>query len=208
MKHFLCVIAVLSLLLCGCDEENTVTSKNTTSPETTLSTTAPTTAPTGATVPEENFLEVMREGEVSQIPAVMVQTCTEGVTLAIDPAYFVHKSEEGLDEFIYETWGGSQPVYYSIGVYVEGSPSFEEQMLEDHGAKFASHSFSETEIAGYPAKEAVFVGLLEDPTYCHHVYLLDCGDIKYQIDMQFVIEMYEGLYPIIMASLNTLQITA
>ena len=205
MKRFLCILLIICLLLSGCGAANPGAAGSGI-PETTQPTDAPTTAPAETTVPEEIFLEVMREGEISQIPAVMVQTTIAGVSLAMDPAYFVHKSEEGLNEFIYEGWGGSQPVYYSIGVYVDGPPTFEEQMLADYGAKFSSHSFSETEIAGFPAKEAVFTGLLEDPAYCRHVYLLDCGDIKYHIDMQFMTEMYEGLYPIIMASLNTLQI--
>ena len=198
MKYMLWLLS-LCLLLCGCSAAD----PGTTVPATTAS--LQTTAPTEATLPREVFLEVLREGEISQIPAVMVNTSIGGYTVAMDESYFVHKGEEGLDEFLYETWEGSQPVGYSIGIYVDAARSFEEQMLETYGNLYLAYSpAAETVVAGYPATELAFQNLLEDPSYYRHCFLVRCGAVAYEIQVTFTQEMYEGLYPIIRASLDTL----
>ena len=198
MKYILWSL-ILCLLLCGCSAA---------APGTSIpATTAPiqTTVPTQTTAPREVFLEVMREGELSQIPAVMVDTGIGSYTIAMDESYFVHKGAEGLDEFLYEGWEDSQPVGYSIGIYVPGASSFEAQMQENYGKLYASCSTGkETTIAGYPATELVFQGLLEDPSYYRHCFLVHCDTVAYEIQVTFTQEMYEGLYPIIRASLDTL----
>lgn len=198
MKRFLCGIFTVCLLISGCASSghDQTTANTEIAPGSSEATTQ-------VTTPSQILLEVMREGEISQIPGVMVEASIGSFRVATVPEYFVHHGEEGLDAFVYESWEGSQAVFYSIGIYVEGEASFEDQMLQNYGDLYAEHSFSETEIAGYPAKEAVFSGLKADPAYCRHSYLLTCDGIAYEIQMQFTMEMYEGLYPIIRACLDT-----
>lgn len=207
MKKLLSLIAVLMILfaLSGCQSSEPLETVPSTETQT-IPATEPTVPPTEAeTVPAPAFVEVWREGEVSQIPVEMVRGTVGPYTMAMDPAYFTHIPQETVDLFAYEAWPGEQAVYYAVSAYEDGYDP--EQFIADIRAQFESSYESwyaeETAIGQYPATLVCLERQLDAPAYYRQIFLVDCGDTRYVIETQFYVEMFEGLCAIMRALFDT-----
>lgn len=192
MKRLLALIAafLLTTALCACNS--------------TGNTTDPTPKPTGlSSVPSQ--IEVMREGEVSNIDVETVNGVIGNYAIAMDPTYFVFQVLDDMDYFWYEAWGEDTPVYYSVRPY-EGTydpARFISEVKTNHADRYASCTSEETVIAALNATVVRLSGCTAAPDFNRVVILLNSGEQLYVLETEFTTEMAEGLYPIIMASLNT-----
>ena len=219
MKRLFCLMLAV-LCLAGCRPMHPIAE---TAPA--LTTAAPTTQPAETALPTETtpettqpmetttetepvlrYVEVFREGEASQIPVEMVHGTVGSYAVAMDPEYFTFYPQETVDMFSYDAWEDGPGVFYAISDYqLQPDP---QQFVTDTQDQFAplfdSCSTEETTIAGYPATAVYLSDFIMDPAYQYHVFLVDCQGDYYLIEVSFVFEMYEGLYPIIRACLDTM----
>ena len=184
-------IALVALVLCACQKD-------------TANDPDPTTATGITSLPE--YIEVMREGELSQIPIKHISGTVGNYIIGMDDSYFTFIPEDtGTDLFWYEAWGEENPIYYTISAY-PGSydPNrFFEEVKTAHAARYSSCAMEQTTVNGLPATVVRLESCLAAADFNRHLFLIDCGEARYVIETEFVTEMYEGLYTIILASINT-----
>lgn len=197
----LTILCMALLLLAGCQgsapegtTDTTSTAPQTSEPVMTSETAAPTLT----------HVEVMREGEWSLIPVETVQGAVGNYTMAMDTERFTQIPMEYMDLYLYSLWEG-KPVYYSVMPY---SGSFERVVFEQYcvdrfGALYTDMSSQVDTVGEYRALRVTFSGLTEQPEYCRTVLLLDCGDSLWLLQAEYVMEMYEGLVPIMEALFAT-----
>ena len=190
----LTVILLLALALCACRASTDGPEVN--APDTSGSTQQP-------TVPA--CIEVQREGELSQIPVQPVTGTVGSYIIAMDPSYFTFKSQGSADIFSYENWPGDHPVFYSISsyTYAYDPEAFFADMQVQYAKQYTSCSSEAVTVAGFDATLVRFESHKDAPAYNRHIYLIDCGSARYIIETEFTTEMYEGLYAIIRATINT-----
>lgn len=198
----LAVAAFLLLGLCAC--RAAFSEGDTTSPS--PSQTAPTTTAPSVTEPVVQYVEVWREGEVSQIPVQVITGQAGSYTIAIDPEYFTFLPQDGSDLFSYEAWGSEQPVYFRIHLY-EGAYDPAAFLSQDTPASYEQTGSQSLTVAGFPATLVSMAGTGEAAGYCLHRFLLDCGVVRYCIEARFSMEMYEGLYAIMLALFDTFTVS-
>ncbi len=154
------------------------------------------------------YIEVMREGEKSKIAVDLVSGVVADYTVAVCPEYFKCYNYQTVDMYLYENWGGESNVYYAISAY-EGEYDFidfEAGIRLQYEESYEEITFEQTKIAGYNATAAYLRQDIFFPGYNTHIYAVFTDGICLLIEVRVVTEMYEGLYPIIMASLNELKI--
>lgn len=171
-----------------------------TAPETTAATTQP-----PETEPVLSYVEVFREGEISQIPVQIIRGTVGDYTIAMDPEYFTFSAHETVDLFLYEAWDGTQAVAYSVSDYIDDADpqEFIDSVVQQFGHLYGSHAAEQTTIGTFDATAVYFSNLKEDPAYQMHVFLVNCQGEYYLIEATFVFEMYEGLYAIMRALFDT-----
>lgn len=198
-KRLFCAVLAAVFLLGGCR----AAFPNAGLTDTTAPTGIPLPATTAApTQPAPQFVEVWREGEVSQIPVVTVAGQAGNYTIAMDPAYFTFLPQNGSDLYSYEDWGSEQPVYYRIAPY---SAPYDPDAF---AARCTAEGYTSAEVrtitlAGRPATAFTMYGTGENTGYCLHYYLIHCGSSCYTIEARFSMEMYEGLFAIMYACFET-----
>lgn len=198
-KRLFCAVLAAVFLLGGCRAAY----PNTTPAGSTAPSGIPLPATTAApTQPAPQFVEVWREGEVSQIPVVTVAGQAGNYTIAMDPAYFTFLPQNGSDLYSYEDWGSEQPVYYRIAPY---SAPYDPDAF---AARCTAEGYTSAEVrtitlAGRPATAFTMYGTGENTGYCLHYYLIHCGSSCYTIEARFSMEMYEGLFAIMYACFET-----
>ena len=198
-KRLFCAVLAAVFLLGGCR----AAFPNAGLTDTTAPTGIPLPATTAApTQPDPQFVEVWREGEVSQIPVVTVAGQAGNYTIAMDPAYFTFLPQEGSDLYSYEGWDSQQPVYYRIAPY---SAPYDPDAF---AARCTAEGYTSAEVrtitlAGRPATAFTMYGTGENTGYCLHYYLIHCGSSCYTIEARFSMEMYEGLFAIMYACFET-----
>lgn len=198
-KRLFCAVLAAVFLLGGCR----AAFPNAGLTDTTAPTGIPLPATTAApTQPAPQFVEVWREGEVSQIPVVTVAGQAGNYTIAMDPAYFTFLPQEGSDLYSYEGWDSQQPVYYRIAPY---SAPYDPDAF---AARCTAEGYTSAEVrtitlAGRPATAFTMYGTGENTGYCLHYYLIHCGSSCYTIEARFSMEMYEGLFAIMYACFET-----
>lgn len=184
----------------------TTQAAETTQPAETAAETAQPMETTLETEPLLGYVEVSREGEISQIPVEIVCGTVGDYTVAMDPEYFTFYPQETVDMFSYDAWEDGPGVFYAISDY-QAQPD-PQQFVTDTQNQFApmfdSCSTEETTIGGYPATAVYFSDFIMDPAYQYHVFLVNCQGDHYIIEVSFTFEMYEGLYAIIRACLDTM----
>ena len=158
--------------------------------------------------PKTGFVEVMREGERQQIPVVFVNGTVGSYTIAMDPEYFTFTAQETVDMFAYESWEGEQPVFFAISAYSNAyaPQQFIIDSLRQFEGLYNSYNTEAVTLGGYDATLIAFDGCIQQPEYCKHIYLVDCGDARFLIETEFTFEMYEGLYAIMRALFDTFTI--
>lgn len=205
--YCLVAAAILLLSLLGCQPSNTADTPAESDTTSSQPTAAPTTQPPTeeTTDPLPQFIEVWREGQVSQIPVELIRGSVGNYTVAIDPEYFTFLPQEGYDLFSYEAWGSEHPVYFTVTPYpgAYDPEQFAQECLLTHSDAYEFAQSQETAVGSYNATLVTLDGSKDTPGYCRHFYLLSCGETCYAIEAEFTMEMYEGLYAIMRAMFDT-----
>ncbi|MBR0446595.1 MAG: hypothetical protein IIX23_04790 [Oscillospiraceae bacterium] len=153
---------------------------------------------------EQSYIEVSREGIVEKISVETVPILNGNATIAMDPEYFSHNVRKGVDTFIYDAWTGKQEVYYSVSRIPECSPSqICDRILELHGENYANSHVFAVKIGSYNGTTVQFDGEAACPL---QFFIIPTDQDCIVIEAQFDFEMYEGLYQIMLALFDTLQI--
>lgn len=199
------LVTIFALLVClsSCQSTSNNLGSNTTMPVTVTPTvTVPPTTVPQVTLPE--FVEVSREGEVSQIPVVTVFGTVGDYCITMDPEYFTFSAHETVDMFAYDTWPGESPVFFCISAYEKGdAQQFVADMESQFRHQYQSFDVEDTTIGAYDATAVYLQSFKDDPAYNKHIFLIHCGEDMYILETQFVTEMYEGLYAIMRALFDT-----
>lgn len=156
---------------------------------------------------EKSYIEVSREGVVEKIPVETVRVINFDTTIAMDGEYFTHIVYEGVDTFSYETWTGEADVYFTI--YADETHTAEE--LGSLFKQYYTDSYKtvwveKTRIGDYDAVAVYCDGSNIIPDYNKHYFMVPTDNGCIVIEAQFNIEMYEGLYQIMLALFDTLKI--
>ena len=165
------------------------------------------TAETVTTVPSTAettplYVEVWREGEVSQIPVQTVTGKAGSYTMAMDPEFFTFYPLAETDLYSYDGWDPAQPVYYQIRPHAE-TYDVGKFVTESVPSGYQLSHVQSITLAGFPACEVVLSGTGENQAYVIHKYLINCEDACYEIEARFSLEMYEGLFAIMYACFET-----
>lgn len=210
IKHFTSIAMACMLLvcLCGCRAASEAPAADPTPPVTTApETTEPTVTEPPTTQPQitlPDFVDVYREGELSQIPVVTVVGTVGDYAITMDPEYFTFSSQETADLFAYDAWPGDMTVFFSISAYHGGdSPEFVTNVVNQFGQQYQGMDTEDTTIGPYRATAVYLHNFKDNPDYHKHVFLIDCGEDMYILEAQFYTEMYEGLYAIMRALFDT-----
>jgi len=164
-----------------------------------------TTSPTAAsTDTKPQYVQVWREGESSMIPVQIITGQAGAYTVAMDPAYFTFHPLADGDLYAYEQWQPEGSVYYRICKY-DGAFDVPAFLTGGVPAGYQLTEAGDTTLASYPASEMVLIGTGDNAGYYLHKYLLNCGECCYLIECRFVFEMYEGLFAVMRACLETFQ---
>ncbi len=213
MKRFLILLLglIFALSATGCRPSSPAAPSEETEPvQTTASsdpaTEPPTEAPTepAPTEPEQLYIEFSREGQVDRVPVTVVHGTVGNYTIAYDPERF---TPDG-DTFHDHVWGDLQPhVYYAVSFF----PDMTAQELADGLALQYAGDFatSETDTAQIGQYDAIGLYFSKDDTLMtqQHFFAIDApSGGAYLLETQFILEMYEGLYPQIRAAMDTFTI--
>lgn len=159
------------------------------------------------TNPEQSFIEVSREGHVEKIPAEIICLIDSGSTITTVPGYFTHSVQNGVDTFSYDTWQGEREVYYSVRTILGSNPNqICEDLMEKHGKSYASGNVFAVKVGHYDATVVQFENEAACPSCQCHFFIIPANYGCIVIEAQFDVEMYEGLYQIMLALFNTLEI--
>ncbi|MBR4067984.1 MAG: hypothetical protein IKK08_05070 [Clostridia bacterium] len=156
---------------------------------------------------EQRYIDVSREGVVDRIPVETVRVINFDTTIAMDPEYFTHSVRDGIDTFTYDAWQDEREVYYSVYL-VEGSCPSDlcDELYNCYADSYACRNVTAVKVGSYDATAVLFDGENASPTYQRHFFLIPVDDGCIVIEAQFNFEMYEGLYRIMCALFDTLQI--
>ncbi len=157
---------------------------------------------------EQSYIEISREeGVFEKIPVDIVRVVNFDTTIAMDPEYFNHIVNDGIDLFLYEKWTGDAGVYYSVYADEEHTAQQLADILQQNYSSIYSGVMTEnTQVGSYDAIAVYFRGSTIHPGYDMHYFIIPNGDSCVVIESQFSAEMYEGLYLIMNALFNTLKI--
>ncbi len=201
MKKWLILVLILSLALTACAQQGTHSQGGTTPEASTAPELPPeptTTVPETTAEPDQVYISFSREGTVSTIPVTMVDGST-GYRIATNPEIFRRETASGLDVFWYTNWESQPNIYYSVSYNADMTLEFMKEGLlhQNDGA-----TSEPVKIGQYDAV-AVYVSK-EDPLRTQqHFYLVAHNGGCYMIETQFVLEMYEGLFPQMRALFDT-----
>ncbi len=157
---------------------------------------------------EQRYIEISREeGVFEKIPVEIVRVVNFDTTIAMDPEYFNHIVNDGVDIFIYEKWTGDAGVYYSVYADEERTAQQLADLLQQNYTSIFSNVMTEpVRIGDYDAIAVYFRGSTIHPGYDMHYFIIQTDSGCMVIEAQFNSEMYEGLYLIMHALFNTLNI--
>ena len=155
---------------------------------------------------EQSHIEVWREGEADTIPVETLRVVNFDTTIAMAPEYFTYKVCDNIDTFSYEAWQGERPVYYSV-YHVDSNPSdIVDGLVTTYGDRYGAWNVFVTKVSSYDATTVQFDGEAGCPAYQRHFFIIPTVDGSIVIEAQFDIEMYQGLYRIMLALFDTLHI--
>ncbi len=158
-------------------------------------------------VSEQIFIEVSREGMVNQIPVEIICLIDSGSIIATVPDYFTHSVRDGTDTFTYDAWQGERAVYYSVRTIVNSNPNqICEELMEKHSQSYTSGNVFAVKVGSYDATAVQFESETACPAYQRHFFIIPAVHGCLLIEAQFDVEMYEGLYQIMLALFDTLEI--
>lgn len=156
---------------------------------------------------EQEYIEVSREGVRERIPVETICILDSGATIAMDPRYFTHTIREGVDTFIYDAWTGENEVYYSVRPVANSSPNqLCESLIAAHNKDFTGSQVLAVKVGSRDATAVQFDGKTDNPACQLHFFIIPAAYGCFVIEAQFDFEMYEGLYPIMLALFDTLEI--
>ncbi|MBQ9943123.1 MAG: hypothetical protein IJO67_02045 [Clostridia bacterium] len=157
--------------------------------------------------PEQEYIEVSREGVAEKIPVETICILDSGSTIATVPEYFTHTILNGVDTFTYDAWQGERAVYYSVRFLLDGNPNqICEELMEQYGENYAGSQVFAVKVGGYDGTSVQFESEAAYPSYQRHFFIIPADYGCILIEAQFDFEMYEGLYPIMLALFDTLKI--
>ncbi len=159
---------------------------------------------TDDTAPEQIFIEVSREGNVEKIPVEIICLIDSGSVIATAPEYFTHSVQNGADIFSNDVWQGEHEVYYSVRTILGSNPNqICEELMEKHGKSYTSSNVFAVKVGRYDGTAVLF----ENEAACQrHFFIIPAHNSCTLIEAQFDVEMYEGLYQIMLALFDTLEI--
>lgn len=178
MKKFVWIlILMMTLSLAGCSKRNSESAA--TEPE-------PTT-----TVAETVSITFYREGEGTTITVPMVTGSMGNYRIATNPEIFRKYSSEDSDVFWYTLWESQPNIYYSVTYYPDATAQFMESNLLN---KYTGAASEEVKVGQY---DAICVSISNSDQFRsqQHFYLIAHNDGCFVIETQFIMEMYEGLFP-------------
>jgi len=156
---------------------------------------------------EQGYVEVSREGVVEKIPVDIYRVINSSAAIATAPEYFTYSVYEGVHTFSYDAWEDGTSVYYDVYADVIHTPEQLADLLQQNYADSYSSVMTEnTRVGSYDAVAVYCDGNNIVPDYNTHYFLIptDYGCIV--IEAHFTFEMYEGLYQIMRALFDTLEI--
>ena len=157
--------------------------------------------------PEQEYIEVSREGIAEKIPVETICILDSGSTIATAPEYFTHTVLNGVDTFTYDAWQGERAVYYSVRFLLGGNPNqICEELMEKHGRNYAGSQVFAVKVSNYDGTSVQFENEIACPAYQRHFFIIPADYGCILIEAQFDVEMYEGLYPIMLTLFDTLEI--
>lgn len=160
-----------------------------------------------AAAPEQAYIEVSREGNVSKIPVEIICLIDSGSVISTAPEYFTHSVCQDADTFTYNAWQGEREVYYAVRTILNSNPNqICEELMEQHGNNYASSQVFAVKVGDYDGTAVQFEGETAYPAYQRHFFILPAHNGCTLIEAQFDVEMYEGLYPIMLSLFDTLEI--
>lgn len=179
MKKFVWIlILMMTLSLAGCSKRNSESAA--TEPE-----------PTTTAAPETVSITFYREGEGTTITVPMVTGSTGNYRIATNPEIFRKYSSEDSDVFWYTLWESQPNIYYSVTYYPDATAQFMESSLLN---KYTGAASEEVKVGQY---DAICVSISNSDQFRsqQHFYLIAHNDGCFVIETQFIMEMYEGLFP-------------
>ncbi len=157
--------------------------------------------------PEQKYIEVSREGVAEKLPVETICILDSGSTITTAPQYFTHTVLNGVDTFTYDAWQGEREVYYSVRFLLGGNPNqICEELMEQYGENYAGSHVYAVKVGGYDATAVQFENETASPSYPLHFFIIPANHGCILIEAQFDFEMYEGLYPIMLALFDTLEV--
>lgn len=185
-KYVWILILMMALSLAGCAKRNP--ESDTTGPE-----------PTTTVASETVSITFYREGEGTTITVPMVTGSTGNYRIATNPEIFRKYSSEDSDVFWYTLWESQPNIYYSVTYYPDATAQFMESSLLN---KYTGATSEEVKVGQY---DAICVSISNSDQFRsqQHFYLIAHNDGCFVIETQFIMEMYEGLFPQMRALFDT-----
>ncbi len=204
MKRWICAVMaiVMMLSLFACASRNAESTAGDTTPQPTPEVTTPeatTTVPNTSATPDMVSITFYREGQGTTLSVPMVTGSAGNFRIATNPELFRQESSNGSDVFWYTLWEGQPNIYYSVSYnpdmtaeYMEGGLLHQNDGATSKKVKIGQYNA----IAVYASKDDQFMTQ-------QHFYLIPHGTGCFMIETQFVMEMYEGLFPQMRALFDT-----
>ncbi len=205
MKKLSILVMLLALGLAGCARQNAAnptTDQMAATPPVQETTPDVTTVPAATADPDQVYISFSREGIVSTIPVTMVDGTVGSYRIATNPELFRMESYGSSDSFWYTLWEGQPNIYYSVSIHPDMTAEDVEAGLlhQNDGATSERVKIGQYDAIGVYTSE-------NDPLMTQrHFYLIAHGNGCYMIETQFVMEMYEGLFPQMRALFDTFTI--
>lgn len=156
---------------------------------------------------EQGYIEVSREGVVDKIPVETVRILASSSTIATAPEYFTYSVCDGVDTFSCDAWEGGTSVYYSVYINNAFTPEKLADILQQHYTdSYRTVMTENTRVGSYDAVAVYCDGNNLIPDYNMHYFIIPTDDGCVVIEAQFTIEMYEGLYKVMLALFDTINI--
>lgn len=156
---------------------------------------------------EQGYIEVSREGVVDKIPVETVRVVNFDTTIATAPEYFTYSVCDGVDTFSCDAWENGTSVYYSVYINNAFTPEKLADILQQHYTdSYRTVMTENTRVGSYDAIAVYCDGNNLIPDYNMHYFIIPTDDYCVVIEAQFTIEMYEGLYKVMLALFDTINI--
>ncbi len=196
---FLALAIIFSLAACGKKPEQGENPHNDNS--------EPETEQTETVQPVQQYVEVSREGSVEKIPVRTVEGVAAEYKMAMATEYFTFSSDGEYDTYSYDAWEGSTRVYYCVYPY-QGTTAQElaEGLERMYGGRYENTVTEKTVLGKNEAIEVCLFDEIRNKEAQMRFFLVDTDYGCLVIEMQFVSEMYEGLFDIMLACFETLEI--